>query len=1029
VVFALQGPANVDPVVWLANSSQRAWSMLPFPTSFAPPLPQPPSNIPPGQLSVSALNIQLGGSTSTNMLVTAVVADVASANEQQLYTLNVTTPGAAWSYLPQEQNFALLPGFQIGRMNTTSWGIYKLYELNSNWSLTFLPSTGSFGVIPGNAISLTPPAGASAIASLIYPPPSGGGQVYSDLFVAAPGAIYYFPYNSPAHSAGVQILTGQNIQNVTEIHAVYADDDGDGAMVFLWWVNQGGALVYASAPVASLSSSTAWMPPVPLLPSTSAISPVFGASAEEFGICALPPTPPGVSTAKTANCILMLSRNATTGHWQNAILPTPSTDDCITLQTYTTRVQLMNGSVPHVAQSVPVTVSVDCTLLMNGQSTNVSAGSSVTLTTDSFGALTFIYPVSSLAGATFTLTLPDSTTVDVNAAANTTSTLGTLSDDDLNTATYPTPSGGTGTIVPKNTDANTVTAIRKGVNQLAQTQGQLPTARSLTAATKARNLAAVRATLGANSLLVDLGDLVQFAVNVAEEIASVVLTPLAEGFQIVVNLADWAYTAVIHTVEDAIHAIGAFFAWLGNTFDDIFRWLGYLFDWSAITKLSQDLAAFYNQMMTSMSATAADLAQPVANFLANVQSNILQSFNASTALGPVSGASSVTSAYNAQAPATPAVNGTNVQTDSRMGWVSDRANTPISNPPAAVRRLGGSSSPLDTAFSGITTSIGTILTNLASDIQNLSNGTLAPKEFLITATGQVAALGVADLSALAQAAFSEFAGLISTTQSALNAEIDIPILSALYYDATNQKLDLLNLSCLLQAVACNICSVIATGQPATAPAAAAGAQDTISQLPGLIAQFASQPKAGLARAGLRDSAPACEGFSGALFVTQGLLDIVLGAIDISSEGSGVDPMFRPIYVMETITRLGRAGCGLYDLRVSDAAYTASWHLVIMEFLVNWVLLILAFTVEDETLESVDVFDTFISLVWGAWEIVNDLSDGDCDVEKVFEAIVELLEVPNFILIKAQQPEAAAVGVAIRGVAGMGAGICRIANAS
>ena len=200
-VWLLTGPIGEDASSWRVGGTNMSFKKLVYDAVSTPVI----SGITASNLNVTSLNMEFGLSATDPMLNLATVADPNAPGELRCFLLNPAAAGGSdapiWSYYQQEQDIGV-DTLQLspGRLSSdpSAWGLYKLYSLNNNPSLTYLSTQGSFG--HPDAILFAVPDVASAIASLVFQPQGDSvSSTYSDPFVAGSGSIYYFPYTKSSH--------------------------------------------------------------------------------------------------------------------------------------------------------------------------------------------------------------------------------------------------------------------------------------------------------------------------------------------------------------------------------------------------------------------------------------------------------------------------------------------------------------------------------------------------------------------------------------------------------------------------------------------------------------------------------------------------------------------------------------------------------------------------------------------------------------------------------------------------------------
>ncbi|KAF4332279.1 hypothetical protein FBEOM_13929 [Fusarium beomiforme] len=802
-VWLLTGPPTTDASVWLQNGS-ITFTKLAYDATPSTPV----QSITPDTLKVTGLYKETGLLPTDPTLSIATVADPDAPGELRCFLLNPNASAGTnvWSYYPQEQDIGI-GGLCIapGRIKSDyySWGLYKLYQLDGTPSLTYLPTYGAFG--PPDATVFTVPDGASAIATLAYQP-EGATSSYTDLFVAADGYIGYFSYDQGRPHEAVSLITSSLIIGVTQLHVVTC---GDQALI--WGLNGAGQLFYTAAPMTERATPSAWKSPLPLLVNVSGIAPVTSNLNYAIDLFAVAPLGSTTATGNSAigNGLLRLSRNASTGAWLNSVHPMPSTTDCITLKTYTTHCLIEDSNnIPQPLMALKGTASADCTLIINGSAEFVYAGETFDITTDSSGYVDLIHAVSSLATPSFTLTVAGGETFDINPSGQVTKTLSNITSSDLTNATYVDANGNTQNLVAASTSAEAVSGVTQSLQTISSHLPKLPTAATFNAMVKQGEIMSQD-----NDLFSDLGDIVQWIVNVVEDVVEITFKVVDDVIHFVVTIAEDVFTAVINTVEDALHAITALFKWIGAEVEAVFRWLAFLFNWSDFITVKNMLKDIVNQAFTSLISMEAQLKAAGDAWFSNVKANILPNLTKTKMAKPSD--QPIQQAWSSQQPPPPPVgpHQVDLRTDPRVGWLKSRMTAdPTTTKDLAAGNNTTSSDPILDAINTLMKDMGDAFAAAFKDIEALVEGKVSALEFFDAILAAAEVLGLDALQAVFDVFVSALGTMLSVIQEGLNMPLDIPILSPLYRLATGSELTLLDLACFIGSIGLNIIYKIANDE-------------------------------------------------------------------------------------------------------------------------------------------------------------------------------------------------------------------------
>ena len=1020
-VWLLTGPSGTDASSWLVGGSSIIWTKLAYDATSSPPI----QAITAANLQVSGLYLEHGLEVTDSTLALSTVVDPGAPGELRCFLLNVGSGASpVWSYYQQEQdigteNLCLTPG----RIKSdASWGVYKLYALNGNPSLTYLPTKGSFG--PPNATLFTVPTGASAIANLVYQP--SGMISYTDLFVAADGFIGYFPHDqTPPHQA-IQLITSSLITGVAQLHAVNCD-----GTIVVWGRNGSGQLFHTTALLAQVANPSAWQSPIALLTDVTKIAALAGGAANSISLFAAAPLRSTTATGKLGSGLIHLSRNASTGAWLNSVHPLPSTNDCITLKTYTTRTLLVDlNSVPQAGLTIKATVSADCSLVINGTVTPVATTDTLTLTTDPSGYVTFVHAISSLATPSLTLTLPDNSSITIDATGGVVNKL--AGQPDLNSATYVDANGNTQTLVAQDTSHEAVAGVSRALQIISTQLPKLPRA--------AAYRTSQRPTVSSNGdLLTDLGDLVQWIGHVVDDIASIVFKVEDKIVYFEATIGKDIFRAVVNTVEDGLHALTALFKWIGAEIEEVFRWLAFLFDWSDFIAVKNTLRGALNQSLSSFAPLISQLQTSGDAWFANAKANIIPHLSGTSMAKP--GNQPMQNAWAGSQPTPPPVgsNRTDLRTDPKLGWLQDRVNTRSSSSSsreASIMTNDDPTEPLLTALESLISDALQAFEIIFQDIGQIISGQTSASDAFASMLAAVETLGLDTLQTVFDALMSVLGAIASSIQEAFNMPIQIPILSPLYKDATGSDLTLLDVTCLVLGIGVTLVYKIATDQSPVTPLAQAATPSAVDQMIANLVSGVKPPSSGSSLAVTAVSAgvvvdvegsDSLQKLTGTLLIIQAITQSVDGVAQCSERVDTANLAFTIDLIIRLLRRMLETIDNGYQKQVSgtEITFETIWSILLLEAIV---FKLRRDGLESEFVKKAAAVDRVASLVWGIWHLVNiheiTNAGGSCPIGFTGEAFIELLEPFQEGAMLDRQLQATFGLLALRDISAIIAGITR-----
>lgn len=330
--------------------------------------------------------------------------------------------------------------------------------------------------------------------------------------------------------------------------------------------------------------------------------------------------------------------------------------------------------------------------------------------------------------------------------------------------------------------------------------------------TEAKARAAERARLphanGFFSWLNDIGDLIVGFFNKTIQLVRHAVDWIDEKlytfYTIIVNGVQYVFETVVETFTDAFNAVSSFFAWIGAAFDKLVAWLGFVFAWDDMLRTAEVIDYLLTSVLGGFVTGALPVIQATMDTLIQqADETVQQAF--SDLIGKLGTSSSLTSVSDDLVPETPpaydAISGTNVFLDGSLN--NGDSTTFDTTSLARLRRFAvrtqlresGSSfeDALDQFSSDVTSdqAYDPALGGLEGDGETgtddaMTNPLSALLELIETLVSSVLSTGQtvmdAGFDALAAAADSLFG-----ENGLLNAELDIPFVSALYTYLTGQE--------------------------------------------------------------------------------------------------------------------------------------------------------------------------------------------------------------------------------------------------
>lgn len=809
------GNANTD-AAW---GNGVNWTAVPF--DAATPAPNPLTIA-----DVFVMNIP----ASAGGAVENIFVDVVRTPGDPLNLLNryYITPGGSRKWNLQKLAADLAAGSISSCLGQRAGdpipGIYTFGTINGQPELIFTPQYNYFRptVAPSPA-RLTLPAGASAVASAL----NASGA--SNLFVAATGGLYVFtPANQHDQATPIQVVPGGLAAGASALAAA-----STASTTAVWGVDPQGSLFYVTCPAGRESDPTAWSHPVPLLPAAEGFAFYLNLGAGNNVLFA----------HVDGQNLVQLTQDPVTTDWlqRSILLPPTLADDVVEYNSFTTHIQVLgdnNVAAPNTAVSVTATSPVS--VYLNDVYHLLSPTVPVTATTDATGVLTAVQETQSLTAVCFRVALTAAPTVaaDINPMSNALTKLGTVrTGDDLGNVQVTNADGSQQPLVPASVPANDKDAAAKSIAQFIKINTGLPQDGSRqTAATAAvrvraaaapavpsawgvsfagggltyhegpdavrhfgpRLAAAAPEDLG-SAIEVAAGDFWNWVQSIFDDIESFVVREVNGLYHFLATIAGEVYDVLLDCVDAVVHAVEFVFSKIEVFFEDLIKWLGFLFQWDDILRTHAVLKNFFNTYLVkcvdNLGGARAELqaaftdVQNYINAWAGIPGNIPASLTGGTVDGTTSSAS--------PAPG---------QDTPQANW--------------GLHHLKSNAASGDTTAQpgqGIVGDILSILQPLADALQREQEvfqgaydsfkADIIDKIHELTFTQIIEAVMAIMADALLQsvenvllAVVDVITALVEGVVDGLNATIDIPVISWLYRQVADSDLSLLDLSCLIAAI-------------------------------------------------------------------------------------------------------------------------------------------------------------------------------------------------------------------------------------
>lgn len=805
--------SNADNASWMSDISNIDWNPMPYDDLTHP-------------LSVvNITNIYLSpqqNPTSDPQLV----CEVDINNYLQNYTVNLSGTNS-WAQLSTPENFDTLLDSAVGKASASTFaGLYQLTSINGSIGLNFIPLQSFFG--PPTIIKMIAPDGASKIATLTV-----DDQNNTNLFVAANGSIYLFtPENQKNNTSGTAIVTNSIIVGLQDFYAHQSNDCS-----ILWGLDQQGQVFYTSCIKGQEATSEAWSAPIPILDNAERISSYVNSTSGQIIIFA----------HTSDQNIIQLSQDITNSLWQqrNILLPPPDYNTVQEYNTFTSNILLTDDNdLP--LNGVPATITSvnQCTVYINSVYHILSPTVPVSIMPDNTGNISIVQETQSL-GAVCYKVETEGVSIDVNPMSKIILTLSVIQNgDQLGAVQVDNGDGSTQPLVGSNISDDQKNAAASALQQFVTIAGTLPADGS--AKQPSSNNSQIMITENStnftdkiwgvsykdghhyfegsqNLTLPDIylmnqsmvlkntvdsvnsiwdaietaaGDLWNWLKNAYEKVTQFFVAIKDDLYHFFIEIEGILYRAIITCVNDIVQAVEFVFNKIEVAFEDLIKWLGFIFSWNDIVRthnvLKNVISTYLDQAIGNLSTypdkiknTFSDIENFIATW-ADIPANIPDSLQNSTR-GSSNAAATQPAGINTPQSnwgithAKSGAGSANTNADGTLGDIES-----ILSPLLAM--LENEKDVLQGAYESFKTDVIDKIDQLSfveivkAIVAIIVNAVLESVENILVASVEV------------------FLNLAQDIVRLLNESIDIPVISWLYKKVSGNDLSMLDLVCLIIAI-------------------------------------------------------------------------------------------------------------------------------------------------------------------------------------------------------------------------------------
>ncbi|SFD81379.1 hypothetical protein SAMN05518672_103322 [Chitinophaga sp. CF118] len=807
-LYMLSGLSDAPDAIWLTSSDNRSWTARLYDDTA-----DPVSNA-----DIAYINIALNQDPTQAPYVIVGLQDQATTFIQNyVVSINASATTEIWTEYETAENYDQLYGMEIGKASAAMYaGLYELYSLNDGTSLTFTPLYSPFG--PPDIIKLTPPDGASAIATM--PPDSSNN---TNLYVAGTGAIYLFtPDQQLNFATGTAVITNDLIVGVE-----YLKVHQSGNQVTLWGKDNEGTVFYSRCDVDSQTDPDSWSCPLPLLVGVEQLATLLDIQTQSSVLYA----------HTTGQSIVRLIQDAVTTQWstQSILLPMLSASDIYEYYAFTTALKVTDDNdLPISGQMVQMTATSPCSLYMDNLYVTLLPGVPLAVTTDSSGMITFVQETQTLGAVCYNFQQDDSTWLNVNPMNNIVQSMsGITQGTDLTAVNVTDEYGNTTPLVPSSVPADQSDAVAKGIAQFVTTAQTLPQDGSLQPPSTGSLAASDGLVWGlsfannsiqyfegssqyaaagiipengvfsfyeggivfgdtGNAIEAFAGDIFKWLENAIDDVAQFIVKVIDGVTHFFIEIGDAVYHFIMQCINDVVHGIQFILNKIEAGFEKLVQWVGFIFSWNDIVRTHNVLKNIFTQYSQYCVDNISSYKQTLLDTLSTINQEIDQWADIPAVSGTIAGNS-------ASSPPMPGKD----SPQSHWALYHTKGN------------VAGASTTFDATFKGDTISaviidlynalkeeekdFKDVLAALKTDVID-QIGTLSASDLIKNLISIIGNLVINTVGNIIGTVMDIIATLVDGVVAALTTPLDIPVISSIYKKFSGSDLTLLDLTCLIVAI-------------------------------------------------------------------------------------------------------------------------------------------------------------------------------------------------------------------------------------
>jgi len=501
-----------------------------------------------------------------------------------------TEPSPCWQYSPLPD--IITQGGTVSCMgkkaNDSIGGIYTFGFIGSDQMLVYCPASTPNNPLP-ESTQLEVPLEISTIASV----PDLDGN--TSLYTVCPTLGIIFIYLSDHQNPGDEPQAAAVVNNLIVESGLltgtsHLEGASDAERTVLWGLNGAGELYSLYCPAGQETIPSAWTNPVSIFSNVFQFASYIQDSARALFV------------QTSDNKLQRLIQDPETSVWSacRMILPPNDVRDMTEVYSYTTHIQVIDScsmGVPNVL--VNVESSSPMVAYINDQYYTLTPNYGLQVETSVAGVLTVIQQTQTLAGVCFKIWVYNESSqktivAEIDPHANVWDNLANISTtDNLRSAQVTNADGITQPLVPQTTMEDQLTATAELISNLLYLQSNLPS----NGVKQPTPLPPPPNGLGKHSkrwsdqhaesgdigdLVLAWGDLARWLKRAWKTVSGSVIRWISGFYYFLVDTGEVIYTAILDTISAVAGAAEYVLQQVGVKFDDMVKYLGFVFDWNDI---------------------------------------------------------------------------------------------------------------------------------------------------------------------------------------------------------------------------------------------------------------------------------------------------------------------------------------------------------------------------------------------------------------------------------------------------------------